>query len=304
MKQQHILILLAALFVLASCGEDYTKDYPVPPASLVAEFRIENEKPYVIGTEVQFVNESVVPERFGGASFEWSFGDGTVSSDENPVHEFEEIGMYPVTLKVLASSGDTAAYTVDMDLKDLLVGDTLYFQDFEGINLIPEDIALVNVDGNTPDNPGYATMEDSAWIVYYSGYFESQVAMGNSFYNPEAGADDWMILPQVTASENTWMSWDAMSLTTSGNYPDSYQIYVSTTDQTVEGCQANGVIYRVLDEEVGVDAAESPGQGIQNRRLDLSRFAGDDIYVAFRLMTPDPGGDRLAIDNIAIIDKN
>jgi PKD repeat protein len=50
---------------------------------------------------VTFTNESIVPERAGEVSYQWSFGDGTSSLEENPVHLYETPGVYKVNLVVV-----------------------------------------------------------------------------------------------------------------------------------------------------------------------------------------------------------
>jgi len=47
-------------------------------------------------------------------SWEWDFGDGTTSTDENPVHIYESGGYYKVTLTGADKSGVTAAANVDI----------------------------------------------------------------------------------------------------------------------------------------------------------------------------------------------
>jgi len=174
-----------------------------------------------------------------------------------------------------------------------------YVLDFEGIQTMPNNVVLVNVDGATPDDADLASLSDSAWVVRYSDTFEGNMALGVSYYNPEAGADDWLILPKVMLNSYTALTWEAVSLTSSGDYPDSYEIYISTTTQDVAGCQANGVLLTVTDEEARTSAG---GAGVQNRKINLAKagYANQEVYIAFRLMTPNPGGDRLAIDNIKI----
>lgn len=49
---------------------------------------------------VQFSNLST-----NGVSFFWDFGDGNVSTDENPLHNYQESGSYTVTLTVLDEQG-------------------------------------------------------------------------------------------------------------------------------------------------------------------------------------------------------
>lgn len=48
------------------------------------------------------------------ASWMWDFGDGTMSSEQNPVHLYEESGSFTVKLKVIAESGclDSVKYEV------------------------------------------------------------------------------------------------------------------------------------------------------------------------------------------------
>lgn len=323
MKKFKVLIIMIIAFMGAalynSC-EDYTEDYTVPDATMAPEFTITSET-LLPGQSIEFHNESVIPKRMGNPTFHWDFGDGELKEvsdiQETQIetdkiiqvsntlsHTYDTAGTYEVKLLVTTESGDSAEKTETLKITDALVGDTLLYEDFEDSDLMPEDWVLVNRDEGTvaSSNPSFQNLTDSAWIVYNSGYFDSNVAMGTSWYEEEVDADDWMILPEVTIEDNTWLTWDAMSLTTSGDYPDSYQVYVSTTTQDIEGCEANGVIYRVTDEEVGVDAT-NPGDGIQNHRIKLSDdFSGETVYVAFRLMTPYPGGDRLAIDNILMVD--
>ena len=301
MKKAFIFLIIAIipiLVLLVSC-EDYTENFPVPPASVVSKFSYESTTDFSVPDTLYFTNESIIPERASSANYLWDFGDGTTSTEENPMHVFTTTGEREISLTV-ETPVDTVIYAVNARFIKL----PLFRETFEGISTIPENWVLVNVDGNTPDNPSYAVMEDSAWIVYNSTSFNGNVALGLSFYSPEAAADDWMILPKVTVGDSTYLSWRAMSFTTSGNYPDSYQVYVSTTTQDVNGCLANGIVYRVNDESWGADITDNPGEGIKDRSLYLSqRFAGQDVYVAFRLMTPFPGGDRLAIDDITIYDE-
>jgi PKD repeat protein len=62
---------------------------------------------------VTFTNTSV-----NGVSFEWDFGDGITSTEENPVHTYAEAGTYTVTLTVVGDCGVAtfeAVVTVEQD---------------------------------------------------------------------------------------------------------------------------------------------------------------------------------------------
>lgn len=170
--------------------------------------------------------------------------------------------------------------------------DLPFYEDFESSMLIPSAFTLINVDGNTPASAP-ASLADSAFIVRYSDDMESHVAYGVSYYTPDAGADDWLILPKLALTNNPKLSWKALSLTSSGDYPDTYEVLISTTD-TETGSFVN--LFRTVEEV----AVASGGPGVQKRSLDLTPFAGQEVYIAFRLMTPSPGGDRLGIDDIRV----
>jgi PKD repeat protein len=49
---------------------------------------------------VQFINQSKL-----GLQFEWDFGDGSKSNEENPKHQYKASGQYTVTLKITGAGG-------------------------------------------------------------------------------------------------------------------------------------------------------------------------------------------------------
>jgi PKD repeat protein len=73
-------------------------------------------------------------------NWHWDFGDGTSSTERNPVHAYENIGVYPVTLEVTDNNGLKNSVTKLVDLTVLhmdyywlpenpLVGDNVVFYD-------------------------------------------------------------------------------------------------------------------------------------------------------------------------------
>ena len=63
-----------------------------------------------------FTNQST-----GGTFYQWSFGDGGVSVDENPTHTYTADGTYTVTLVVINDCG-TDTFMIDVDVQGTAIG--------------------------------------------------------------------------------------------------------------------------------------------------------------------------------------
>ena len=95
MKTTNLSILIIALIAavnFVSCKKDSAKPEPFVFYSVSVD-----------GATVTFTNKST-----GTATYEWDFGDGTTSTDENPVHTYPGKGKYVPTLYATFSSGEKA----------------------------------------------------------------------------------------------------------------------------------------------------------------------------------------------------
>lgn len=82
---------------------DYVADGRAPAARASAEPR-SGQAPL----EVQFSSEGTHhPEDVEIVSLEWSFGDGTTSTEPNPIHTYQTNGVYAATLTVTDANGKT-----------------------------------------------------------------------------------------------------------------------------------------------------------------------------------------------------
>lgn len=79
-----------------------------------------------VGQAVAFINESKDADHF-----EWDFGDGYVSTDENPVHVFTGTGTYEVSLKAFSKRdlADEAFMTLKVMIPTLLEVEVLEYYD-------------------------------------------------------------------------------------------------------------------------------------------------------------------------------
>jgi gliding motility-associated-like protein len=95
------------------CGSTpASDDVTVTVNQPVASFGFTPEQPDMNDSEVRFENQSE-----GGVDYFWDFGDGTTSTDINPVHNFGSPGDYTVTLTVTSAGGcvETTTYIITVD---------------------------------------------------------------------------------------------------------------------------------------------------------------------------------------------
>jgi hypothetical protein len=252
--------------------------------------------------------------------------NATVSPLSGAVTDFTS----PVTFTVTAQDGSTQAWVVTVT-KAVAGQTTLFFEDFEKSPLLTPGITLINND-NFPMAVGEERWADSCWVVSTTLRPElagTHVAMASSFVTMGLSdrVDRWMILPSIALGSNSTLSWQAMSTTTSGNYPDDYTVYIAPVtpgiDPTVAYFEENGNILINVAPENWSAAVGRPGAGLANRSLNLKNKITPDaptgwhdrsVYIAFALNTDlytnpttgipnsTSGGSALAIDNIKVVD--
>jgi len=88
----HSMLLLVTVLLLSTtaCDKD-DDDMPEPQVTPVAAFSVEANADN--GLEITFTNDSQ-----NASSYEWDFGDGNTSTEENPTHTYEEAGTFTVAL--------------------------------------------------------------------------------------------------------------------------------------------------------------------------------------------------------------
>ncbi|WJG10773.1 S8 family serine peptidase [Aliiglaciecola sp. LCG003] len=104
----------------------------VLPAAPVAAFSYESD-----GLQVTFTNEST-DVNGDIVSHMWDFGDGTTSTDTNPMHTFAATGSYNVSLTTTDAEGmsDTVTVTIDVSSVDIdLVVDRAYQSRFGNLRI-------------------------------------------------------------------------------------------------------------------------------------------------------------------------
>ncbi|WP_317127697.1 PKD domain-containing protein [Marinoscillum furvescens] len=150
--QGRVLMSILVLALMASCetGEDAEPEQEDPIASFQFEVSTDNF------LEVTFSNFSK-----NATSYAWDFGDGNTSEEESPVHTFETVGTYEVTLTASNEAGVSATKTNTVAISD-------------------PDAELTKLAG----------LESKTWILQREG-----VALG---IGPAAGDTQWWSFGGVT----------------------------------------------------------------------------------------------------------
>jgi len=237
----------------------------------------------------------------------------------------------PVTYTVTAQDASTQAWVVTVTLA--AAGQTtLFLENFEDVpRVIKPTFKLINND-NFPMAAGEERWGgDSCWVVSTTLRPElagTHVAMASSYVTMALTdkVDRWIILPSITLGENSTLSWQAMSTTTSGNYPDDYIVYIAPsvtgTTPTVSYFEAEGnELIKVAPENWSASVGR-PGAGLANRSINLKNkvtpsapngWFSRNVWIAFVLSTDlytnpttgvpnaTSGGSALAIDNIKVV---
>ena len=123
----------------------------------------------VVGEDISFTGSAT-----GGTSpyiFEWDFGDGSSSEEQNPVHSYAEAGVYDVTLTVidaeLVKDVDTTTATISEDggEPELAIGEVTG-------GLAKIDVEIKNI--------GDADASDVDWEISVSGGFLKRIDKNES----------------------------------------------------------------------------------------------------------------------------
>jgi hypothetical protein len=151
----------------------------------------------------------------------------------------------------------------------------------------PAAWTLFNVDQLVPD-PQVAYVND-AWEVRedFSGDASQCVAFSTSYYNPAGQADDWMWTPAIVVPDGGTLSWRAKAY--DPKFRDGYEVRIlSDVPPTVDNQMTSTVVYANPGEE----------SAWTERTVDISAYAGQTVYIAFRNNSNDKF--LLVVDDVTV----
>jgi len=293
-------ILIICFTVLLGACASIDDEFPVPPASTVSKFSVE-----VLDEDertVQFTNESIIPERAGSASYTWSFGDGTTSSEESPTHTYEEFGEYEVKLVVLTSaSGEIKETTQELALLQAVDIDfTLYYMDTDMLQVIGVGQQNVNAEVNGFGN-GLAIDKEGGKLYYADDDNLSINSMELDGSNPSVLYDGLTGIGSVAVdAESGKVYWTNRTdgVVQRGNLDGS-----GSVETVIEGLELPEGI-AVYNGKIYVSDVNVPPVG-ENIYVANTNGSGLEIFVAGSWgygMAVDPVNERLYFGDQAVYD--
>lgn len=154
----------------------------------------------------------------------------------------------------------------------------------DDLTLLVED-EYTSADEMFPGNEAFTVIELGA---HHDIYGDWQYCASSWFIEDDAQANRWLILPKVKVTgENADMMWAAGSY--SETYPETYRVRVSTNETMDTGWFTT---IETVNNENWV------GKSLATRGVSLADYAGQEIYIAFQLITTN--GDLLMLDNISL----
>jgi hypothetical protein len=170
----------------------------------------------------------------------------------------------------------------------------IYSQTFEDTAHLFQDYVLSNLDKADPIGTEWDTLRSVPWFVSTAGAAGNHAAIATSAYLADTAADDWFVTPAIRIGAKSKLSWSSLSLTSGKT--DTYQVYVSTTEQSVSGC--------LFNMAAGSFTSNNSSAFVPNT-LDLAKagYANQLVFIGFRLNTKT-GGDRIAIDDLKITESS
>lgn len=169
---------------------------------------------------------------------------------------------------------------------------------YEGDHLVPD--ITVSQWGFTQD--GYP------WLIVRGDQNSTDMALAShSMYIPAGKADDWLVIPQLFIPDsNCHLEFDAQSYLAGTD--DDLHIYIIEenrlfnilTSEIIDDFRANGKL--VFDETLTPGDSEEGLEGDWTRyNIDLSEYAGKNIYIAF--VNENYDQSAIFIDNVKVIQE-
>lgn len=268
-------------------------------------FTVTDDKPiasfnsFTVGLEnapLQFTNSSS-----NATSYSWNFGDGNISTEENPVHTFAAPGTYTVTLTATNDAGNRAATKTILIMEQSAVSNLLV---------------------------GSGMTDASKWVIAEQGKSQPSFTWNSSdaptgattaLRFTKSGNDGFVLYQPVYLTAEKTYTFDCLVKDLGGNASSTWmQIFFSNTIQPndneditdlgiVEGNTIGQLSsWRSGHEPAGIDDSFAANAGVDDYTGNICEFTPSETgmyYFIFRIGTWG-GNMDIAITNLSLLDKD
>ena len=193
-------------------------------------------------------------------------------------------GKHTVSVEVVLDT-DADAENNNQSLEFHVLDNPVMAWDFEDGN-IPADFSFRVEDEGTVNPSAGAEFNEYGWGIFNIGEHElygEYLLAGTSWLDGTESADRWCILPPFAPTEESYLVWDVASF--NPYFLETYSVMISA--------DGNDTWYYFTEEEYVNESAD-----FKTRGIDLSDYAGQEIYIAFRLRSENC--EHLILDNIEL----
>lgn len=283
----RFILPLLVVVMAVSCKDD---GFPVPPASTQADLsyvavkEVDTIAPFGFRFKVEFTNKSL-----NATSYLWDFGNGETSNQENPTVFYYQSGQYNISLTV--GTNQTLHYnklSKAVTITAILDAVPLPFaENFNGSEDIPDIFTILDEDGDGLSwYWGSRTGNGQARSQSYDSGTGNALTPNNYLITPE------LDLTAIPAGKQIIVRYGVCPTANTAIYRlEHYGVFVSTTGKT-----APDFTNLIFEETLTPD---NLNWVYIYRELDISQFAGQYIYVAFRHYNVTDK-DRIVLDDIEI----
>ena len=193
-------------------------------------------------------------------------------------------GEHKIAIEVVAADDKVQENNID-SLKFRVMGTPVQAWDFEDGKLPEGFVFRVEDDGTVNPSAG-SEFNEEGWGIFKiqkHEQFGEYMLAGTSWLDGTDKADRWCVLPPFCPTESSFLVWDVASF--NPNYLETYSVMISSN--------GDDSWYYFTEEEYHLESPE-----FKTRGLDLSSYASDTIYIAFRLRSKNC--EHLILDNIEL----
>lgn len=272
-----LIFIVLLLLVLQACKDDEPE---VPMASTQANFEynvteiVIDENEEIIHYQVNLFNKSLLAQ-----SYQWDFGNGETSTEENPVVTYTSSGRY--TIKLTVTPRNEGLYYSNLVKSEAFAfgKQVLLYEDFSSGRDFLDENEWAPEGWQAIDNDG----DGFNWYASYRiSDGDTIFSLRSQSWDGTAGAltpDNLLITPEINLTDYdeeasiTFRFTVGVTANTLAYRKEHYGVFIAVGNDNIDS-------FTLLSEETFTE--DTPRMVPLEREVEISEFAGNIVYVAIR----------------------